>query len=614
MSVEGAFARNEVEHQEGLTLVRRFTGELKGDTTLEHATTSAQQEQDAIAEARMEARMRALLQDENPSNALFHEAETARLLLLKTRHMFETPEQPSTLVKMGFSRKTARMTANEALESRNVYGFTQLSDYVNGLESAWKSKQSKSAQRFRRLCGGLDAHKNAFAVFPSQNDYTSALCGSLKFIIAAAVNHDEIADTISETVTEITEKAARAAKILLVLHTHAIRKLFSELYARVFHFYRDAIEWYMRSKTSRFFSSFNEKMRDRYVKAAKEIDDTITEMYREQSIAQAARLKIFCTEQERRDEMIRQRHQSPDASELTFAGERAQQLLLSLHKSMCIQASAVQSVPSSGRSEFPALLNGNTRSPDLINRATAGRLAADLQHYVVGTEGHSLFNDGSFWLPEVDVASKLHDWIGNEASSPTLWISSLEFSQPDIPGSRAAALNALVAAWTAELPIISHFCERPRFATLARDRDVEKVGLLGMVYSLIAQLLQFEFEGDAFEVAQSRVEKLDGSDESWPIALEMLSALLQATPHLRTCVIDGLNDLTFAAGASWCNGFLQVLFRHQESFAGRFRILLTTAGQSRVVQDHVSITDRVFTQTGTREVIRNGQWYDRLES
>jgi hypothetical protein len=57
--------------------------------------------------------------------------------------MFETPEQPSTLVKMGFSRKTARMTANEALESRNVYGFTQLSDYVNGLESAWKSKQSK---------------------------------------------------------------------------------------------------------------------------------------------------------------------------------------------------------------------------------------------------------------------------------------------------------------------------------------------------------------------------------------------------------------------------------------------------------------------------------------
>jgi hypothetical protein len=35
-----------------------------------------------------------------------------------------------------------------------------------------------------------------------------------------------------------------------------------------------------------------------------------------------------------------------------------------------------------------------------------------------------------------------------------------------------------------------------------------------MVYSLITQLLQFEFEGDAFEVAQSQVEKLNGSDES----------------------------------------------------------------------------------------------------
>ncbi|RYN35162.1 hypothetical protein AA0115_g2060 [Alternaria tenuissima] len=355
-------------------------------------------------------------------------------------------------------------------------------------------------------------------------------------------------------------------------------------------------------------------MKDRYAKAAKEIEDTVNEMYRLQNIAQFAMQKIMHTKQERHNEIVRQRHQSPELSDLIAAGERAQQLLLSWHKSICIQASAVQPVPSSGRGEFPTLFNGNTRAPDLINRVTVGRLAADLQHYVVGTEGHSLFNDGSFWLPEVDVASKLHDWIGNEVSSPTLWISSLEFSPPDVPSSRAAALNALVAAWTAELPIISHFCERPRFATLARDRDVEKIGLLGMVYSLIAQLLQFEFEGDAFEFVQSRVEKLDGSDESWATALDMLSALLQATPHLRTCVIDGLNDLTFAAGASWCNGFLQLLFRHQKSFAGRFRILLTTAGGSRVVQDHVSIADRVFTQTETREVIRNGQWYDRLGS
>jgi hypothetical protein len=109
---------------------------------------------------------------------------------------------------------------------------------------------------------------------------------------------------------------------------------------------------------------------------------------------------------------------------------------------------------------------------------------------------------------------KLHDWIGDETSSPTLWISSSKLSPPDIPGSRAAALNALVTAWTAELPIISHFCERPRFASLAKDCDVKKVGLIGMVYSLITQLLQFEFEGDAFEVAQSQVEKLNGSDES----------------------------------------------------------------------------------------------------
>jgi Holliday junction resolvasome RuvABC DNA-binding subunit len=81
--------------------------------------------------------------DSDESDALFHEAETARLLLMKIRQMFETPEQSSTLVKLGLSRKMAREAANKALQNRNVYGFTQLSEYVNSLESAWKSKQPK---------------------------------------------------------------------------------------------------------------------------------------------------------------------------------------------------------------------------------------------------------------------------------------------------------------------------------------------------------------------------------------------------------------------------------------------------------------------------------------
>jgi hypothetical protein len=63
MTVESVISRNEIEDLQGRALVRRFTGELQGQTTLERATISALQEEDTIAEELMEARMRALLHD-----------------------------------------------------------------------------------------------------------------------------------------------------------------------------------------------------------------------------------------------------------------------------------------------------------------------------------------------------------------------------------------------------------------------------------------------------------------------------------------------------------------------------------------------------------------------
>lgn len=65
MAIEAARARDEMERIEGQRLVRRFTDDLSGETTLERASISVQQEQDAIAEAQLEARVRALFEDED---------------------------------------------------------------------------------------------------------------------------------------------------------------------------------------------------------------------------------------------------------------------------------------------------------------------------------------------------------------------------------------------------------------------------------------------------------------------------------------------------------------------------------------------------------------------
>lgn len=448
-----------------------------------------------------------------------------------------------------------------------------------------------------------------FAIFPSQNNYASVLCGSLSLIVSAAVNHDEIADIISETVTNITQKAARAANALLVVRTRAIRELFSELYAQVFEFYSDAIEWYMQSKTSRFFGSFNAKIKERYEKAAAKIEGTVTEMYRVSEMAHFAMAKIQFTEQQRRDDVARQRRQPFDRFSLESAGRNAQELLLGWHKSYCIEASVsggTQGSASSNVVNAPKLI---TPSSNDWNRPIVKTHAASLAEFVIGNDGHALFNDGKLWLPRVDMSSRLHDFIGNDAKSTTLWVSTPDVPQNEFPSSRAVAVNVFLAAWQAEMPMISHFCLRPRYATLAKDRAVEEVGLIGMVYSLIYQLLQFEFEDDLFSMPQTGLEHLDGSDKSWHHALELLSSLLTATPHLALCLIDGLNVLAFSdSGAKWADKFQAVLFAHQESSRNKFRILLTTTGHSRVLQNYVSDTNRILAPGSAREVMRSGQW------
>ena len=393
-----------------------------------------------------------------------------------------------------------------------------------------------------------------------------------------------------------------------------MRELFSQLYAQVFLFYRDAIEWYKGSRTSRFFGSFNESIKRGYEKAIGGIEDTLRDIYREEFTAQFRFLREKFTEQEQRDELFRQRQKDFDSIALIDAGRAMQVLLRSIHKCDCIEARADSFVKNPTKRDPPISVQSIVVKANFVGRETARSLLPDRSVFAAGNEGYSLVNDGRFWLPGADVGFKLHAWFDSEVFSPTLWISSEDVLQSDHSGSYAAALNMVVVAWEAEMPMISHFCERPRFATLRSDRDVEKVGLVGLVYSLISQLLQFKLEKDEFEVSQDALARLDGSDESWPTALELLSALLGATPHLSICVIDSLNDLAFGAGAQWCDAFLGVLFEHQKASAGIFRILLTTTGQSRVLQDHVKVSDRVFTQTEAREVIRGGRWYESPES
>ena len=423
-------------------------------------------------------------------------------------------------------------------------------------------------------------------------------------IVGATVNYSDIAERLSEMVANVTDKAARAANILIIYRTRNLRELFSDLYAQVFLFYRDAIQWYAKSKVARAFESFNANLVKPYEKAATKIESLLTEMYREANVANSAQIAVFFEDIE--DRLRNQRGQYTDRDDLVFAGRQGRRLLLSMHESADLQREVFR-ISESQRMEPTENMSIQTNVEGLLSRVEARTLGSQLQKFVVGSEGPSLFKDGMFWLPEPRICSMLSDWISPDTLLSTLWIGSPS-SSPGFSGSRAAALTAVVTAWDSEMPVISHFCGRPYFGDLAEGCTVEEVGLIGLVYSLVAQLLQFNVKDDNFQVSEERFAQLNGSRASWPGALLLFKELLRTTPHVTRCVIDGLNGLSSSDGADWCGDLLQTLMEHRKSFAKDFKILLTTTGQSRVLPDYICREDTVVTQEVAREVIRGGRW------
>ncbi|OSS52612.1 hypothetical protein B5807_02486 [Epicoccum nigrum] len=591
---------------EGLVVVRRFTDELRGDTALERAAISAQQYQDETEKEVRRRRMEALYQgsDHQSNDDGVHEMETARLALEKACKEIGQIEEKSSRSRLGLIRKSARTTANKAMLGSFVHDFAGLQAVVGNFESEWKGGQTTVGQRFRKVCQKLDDHKGAFAIFPSQDMYTSTLCGSLSLIVNAAVNHNDIAEKLSEMVADIADKATRAASMVMIYRTKSFRELFSDLYAQVFLFYRDAIEWYAKSKVAKVFDSFNANLVKPYEKAAARIENLVTEMYREAEVARSAQMAVLAESFE--DELQRQRSRVTDRDDLVFAGRQGRRLLMLMHDSAHLEETSPQ---SKANRLIEAVVEEESAddADDLLSRAGTKAISNQLEPHVVGTEGPSLFKDGKFWLPDIDVSIKLGDWMSPDTTLSTLWITSPAAAR-GFPGSRAAALIALVAAWESSLPIISHFCARPYHGDISQGRSVEKTGLIGLVYSLIIQLLQFNVKDDAFRISKDAFDRLDGSDGSWPSALALLRDLLQSTPQLQRCIIDGLNDLCFSSGAEWCGAFLHMLLEHQRTTTSGFRILLTTTGQSRVLPQYVQVRNRILVQTGAKEVIREGRW------
>jgi hypothetical protein len=237
----------------------------------------------------------------------------------------------------------------------------------------------------------------------------------------------------------------------------------------------------------------------------------------------------------------------------------------------------------------------------------AGTLGLEhLQSHVIGSSGVKLLSQSETLLVESSAKTKLQAWLSRDGRQQVLWVSS-SFEPQYLSTARIASLAVVATARSLDAPLISHFCEKPRRDSETRAKDSEKIGLIGLVYSLILQLVRLGSETSKLTINDKRLDKLDGTMESWPLSLSLLGDLLQTITCLQYCVIHGLNDLESAEGYDWCLELLNILLKYQPD---GYSLLFSTTGQSRVLSKSIQFTNRYSLIKAKGEVQKRGKRLD----
>ena len=356
--------------------------------------------------------------------------------------------------------------------------------------------------------------------------------------------------------------------------------------------------WYLKSKTSRFFDSFNDGVNKKFEDTAQAIQVCIEDMYNEARIAGLAMQRATLSGMSQMGKNHDERLAAIEASleevkaklahresllEFDFGPAMLQAFLIGFEN---VSLTAHSDVAYTGE-RIRAIPRVKTLDDNAVNRVQD--CAKHLEKHIVGDSGLNLLVQSKNLLVESNAKAKLEVWLSRE-NTQILWISG-PLEPQHLSSARAASLAVVAAANSTGAPLISHFCEKPSRNFQTEGQDLERIGLIGLVYNLIHQLVNLDSESWDHTLDEELFKALDGTEESWPQSISLLDHLLRKVSCLQYCAIHGLNDLESGRGSEWCSQLIDVLKREQ---AGKmtFNLLFTTTGQSRVLSKSIPYIHR----------------------
>jgi len=210
---------------------------------------------------------------------------------------------------------------------------------------------------------------------------------------------------------------------------------------------------------------------------------------------------------------------------------------------------------------------------------------------------------------EGNVLASLQKWAKNPRSQ-ALAVGGSQLTATPSPVALISACYNLFAR-RAQLPVVSHFCALP-----ANDKQgitPHQRGLIALTYSLIRQLidtLPTVIDSDALlDLSAERFRILDGTMFSWKPALALIDTLLHFLPPLLLLIIDGIDIILDASTDTQLRDLIRVLLTHtrhqpQSPSSGGgtgpmflFKVLFTVAGRPSALVETMSENQLVLSDS-----------------
>ncbi|KAF2843762.1 hypothetical protein M501DRAFT_967532 [Patellaria atrata CBS 101060] len=639
---------------EGREIVRQFSDQLKSkhpDPSILQQALIQSMEEDEVLQTNSNRR-RDLFQSAEDGGHGF-DLVTVECNLVRdawSEFISQLPEEDSRSRKQ-WSRNKRSTKVDQELRALKASTLADVLTEVNKAQEAWEEKDrlmgGKIQDGFHKVCASINDHQAILDAVPSQNDYTSTLCGSVRMLVKASVRHVKYAEDLAKALEEVSDEMNQVIMLVSIMNVKELRKKVANLYVNLFHFFRSSINWFNAGSWTKIRNGLNEGFYDAMcseIQAIRVLSDhifrdaqargivenrehrliseqtyvgvqQITSQINTVTLSQWRHIEIL-REENRREREERQREREELEKMIKQLGDRMADDLVTIFKDQRNQPLALKN-NIGPQSEH--LLIESSPSPD-PHDYTSGTLTLDFITVPPGTKTCYHRNDMLAYSSHLDdsitgftstalatrrrpsMASKavvdaLSSWI-RAPKSRRLWI----FGSPasTMPSTMAGATTAVIqSAHDLAIPCIAHACDRP--ARKPRRQTREEAGLIGLVYSFIRQLIaglpdDFESEND---LGAERFEDLDGAVESWESALEVLETLLHLGNPLLLVLIDGLNMLDHGGGARYCEDLLSVLEDAMAWRTGSVKLLLTTAGASRTLRAFVDRKDMCFVEDET---------------